>query len=98
MRSEDGAGGDGSASSDGSDATQRETTGPLPPTLRLVDPPAEQRYVTCLPLVPLEAAAGAFSDVQHVEDDDFDWVTVESGHRLRRGMFVAQVIGKSMEP
>ena len=98
LRSEDGAGGDGSASSDGSDSTQRETTGPLPPTLRLVDPPAEQRYVTCLPLVPLEAAAGAFSDVQHVEDDDFDWVTVESGHRLRRGMFVAQVVGKSMEP
>ena len=77
----------------------REAAGALPPTLRLVDPPpARQRYVTCLPLVPLKAAAGAFSDVQRVEDDDFDWVTVESGHRLRRGMFVAQVVGKSMEP
>ena len=92
LRSEDGAGGDGS------DATQRETTGSLPPTLRLVDPPAEQRYMTCLPLVPLKAAAGAFSDVQRVDDDDFDWVAFESGHRLRRGMFVAQVVGKSMEP
>ena len=92
LRSEDGAGGDGS------DATQRETTDPLLPTLRLVDPPAEQRYVTCLPLVPLKAAAGAFSDVQRVDDDDFDWVRFESGHRLRRGMFVAQVVGKSMEP
>ena len=86
LRSDDGAG------------TEREATGTLPPTLRLVDPPAEQRYATCLPLVPLEAAAGAFSDVQRVEDDDFDWVTVEAGHRLRRGMFVAQVVGKSMEP
>ena len=83
----------------GDDAgTEREAIGALPPTLRLVDPPAEQRYVTCLPLVPLKAAAGAFSDVQHVEDDDFEWVEVESGRRLRRGMFVAQVVGKSMEP
>ena len=76
----------------------REPTGALPPTLRLVDPPAGQRYVTCLPLVPLKAAAGTFSDIQHVEDGDFDWVSVESGHRLRHGMFVAQVVGKSMEP
>ena len=78
--------------------TERGATGTLPPTLRLVDPPAEQRYATCLPLVPLKAAAGAFSDIQHVDDDDFEWVEVESGRRLRRGMFVAQVVGKSMEP
>ena len=77
---------------------EREVTSALPPTLRLVEPPAEQRYSTCLPLVPLKAAAGAFSNIQHVEDDDFDWVTIESTHRLRRGMFVAQVVGKSMEP
>ena len=77
---------------------ERKVTGALPPTLRLVEPPAEQRYSTCLPLVPLKAAAGAFSNIQHVEDDDFDWVTIESTRRLRRGMFVAQVVGKSMEP
>ena len=82
---------------DGAD-TEREAIRGLPPTLRLVDPPAEQRYTTCLPLVPLKAAAGAFSDIQHVEDDDFEWVAVESRRRLRRGMFVAQVLGKSMEP
>ena len=28
----------------------------------------------------------------------FEWVAVESRHRLRPGMFVAQVVGKSMEP
>ena len=65
---------------------------------RTVEPAPEDRYVTRVPLVPLKAAAGAFSDQQHIEDDDFEWVAVESRHRLRKGMFVAQVVGKSMEP
>ena len=77
---------------------ESDETRTLPATLRLVEPPVEQRYSTCLPLVPLKAAAGAFSNIQHVDDDDFDWVAIESTHRLRRGMFVAQVVGKSMEP
>ncbi|MFH1043514.1 MAG: S24 family peptidase [Pseudomonadota bacterium] len=65
---------------------------------RVVQPRPEERYATCVPLVPLKAAAGAFSDPQHVEDDGFEWVAVECRHRLRPGMFVAQVVGKSMEP
>jgi SOS-response transcriptional repressor LexA len=51
-----------------------------------------------VPLVPLKAAAGAFGDPQHVEDHGFEWVAVETRQRLRPGMFVAQVVGKSMEP
>ena len=70
----------------------------LAPRLRVVEARAEDRYVTCVPLVPLKAAAGAFSDPQHVEDGAFEWVRVESRHRLRPGMFVAEVAGKSMEP
>ena len=66
-----------------------------PPT---IEPAPEDRYVTCVPLVPLRAAAGGFSDLQNIEDDDFEWVAVESRYRLRNGMFVAQVVGKSMEP
>ena len=31
-------------------------------------------------------------------DDGFDWATVDTKRRLRPGMFVAQVVGKSMEP
>ena len=54
--------------------------------------------MTCVPLVPLKAAAGAFSDPQHIADDDFAWAAVETRRRLRRGMFAAQVVGKSMEP
>ena len=70
----------------------------LPPQLRLVEPDPAERYTTCVPLVPLKAAAGAFTDPQQVDDGDFAWVTVETSRRLRPGMFVAQVIGQSMEP
>ena len=65
---------------------------------RTVEPALEDRYVTCVPLVRLMAAGGGFSDPKHIEDDDFEWVAVESRHRLLKGMFVAQVVGKSMEP
>jgi len=68
------------------------------PNLRIVQPRPEERYVTCVPLVPLKAAAGMFSDPQHVEDDHWEWVALDPKRRLRPGMFVAQVVGKSMEP
>jgi type I restriction enzyme, R subunit len=77
----------------------RSDTGPeLPARLRIVEPKPEERYVTCVPLVPLKVAAGAFGDPHHVEEDGFEWVSVDVRHRLRRGMFVAQVVGQSMEP
>jgi type I restriction enzyme R subunit len=66
-----------------------------PPT---VQPRIEDRYVTCVPLVPLKAAAGSFSDPQAVEEDEVDWVAVSVKRPLSRGMFVAQVTGHSMEP
>jgi type I restriction enzyme R subunit len=68
------------------------------PKLRLVEGAPKNRYVKCVPLVPLKAAAGAFSDPQHVAADDFEWVEMESERRLHPGMFVAQVVGRSMEP
>jgi type I restriction enzyme, R subunit len=70
----------------------------LPPRLRLVEGRPEERYVSCVPLVPLKVAAGAFSDPQNVAGNDFEWVAVESRRQLGRGMFVAQVVGESMEP
>ena len=79
-------------------AAPRGGTTATRPKLRIVQPHPEERYVTCVPLVPLKAAAGAFSDPQHVEDDNWEWVAVDSKRRLRPGMFVAQVVGKSMEP
>jgi type I restriction enzyme R subunit len=71
---------------------------PMPPGLRVVDCRPEDRYASCVPLVPLKAAAGAFGDPQHIEDDGYEWVEVPLRHRLRPGMFVTQVIGQSMEP
>jgi len=62
------------------------------------EPKPGERYVNCVPLVPLKAAAGAFSDPQHIVDDGLEWTGVSTRHRLRPGMFVAQVVGKSMEP
>ena len=77
---------------------QPASPAPIPFLPRTVKPTPKERYVTCVPLVPLKAAAGAFGDPQHVEDGQFEWVEVKSSHRLRRGMFVAQVVGQSMEP
>lgn len=77
---------------------ERGGTNALAPRLRMVEPRPEERYVTCVPLVPLKVAAGAFSDPQHIDDAGFAWAAVETGHHLRRGMFVAQVVGRSMEP
>jgi len=67
-------------------------------TLRVVTPLPEDRYRTCVPLVPLQAAAGAFGDPQHVNDDEWEWVELDVGRSLRPGMFVAKVVGHSMEP
>ena len=79
------------------DAGPSDTRAPVLP-FRVVQPNPAERYVTCVPLVPLEAAAGTFGKTQHVEDDDWPWVKIDTDRRLRPGMFVAHVVGRSMEP
>ena len=49
-----------------------------------------------MPLYTLQAAAGGFSDEQQVEPDG--WVVPKTSRSLGEGMFVAQVVGRSMEP
>ena len=80
------------------DAVSEGTAKVVPFRPRTVEPAPEDRYVPCVPLVPLKVAAGGFGDQQYIEDDDFEWVAVESRHSLRKGMFVAPVVGKFMEP
>ena len=66
---------------------------------RLVAGRREDRYVTCVPLVPLAAAAGAFSAPQNVaEDEDWEWVELHPKRPLTQGMFVARIAGRSMQP
>ena len=78
------------------DDEQGEPQRPSPPALRLVQPQPQDRFVTCVPLVPLRAAAGAFSDVQWVEDGEWQWVALEGRRKPAPGLFVAQVVGESL--
>ncbi len=70
-----------------------------PPLLILFDPPEAERFVTCVPLFELEAAAGAFGPEQPEVDpaEQHTWLPV-SGRRLTRDMFALRVVGRSMEP
>lgn len=53
-------------------------------------------FVNCVPLYDLKAAAGHFSDEQQVSSSDIEWVQLPDAFRHRRDLFVAQVIGESM--
>jgi phage repressor protein C with HTH and peptisase S24 domain len=63
--------------------------------IRLVSREMARPFETHLPVYSLGAAAGKFGEGRDVAEDG--WVEVP-GMRLREGMFVAQVVGKSMEP
>ncbi len=68
----------------------------LPKGLRLVVPTAAECYVSCVPLISLKAAAGAFSETQALDDADSEWVELVGTTRITPGLFVAQVVGESM--
>jgi len=61
-----------------------------------VEPLPVRRFTTHLPLYSLRAAAGKFGADEEVEQED--WVRAPEGMRLYEGMFVAHVVGHSMEP
>jgi len=70
---------------------------------RLVEPKPETRWVECVPVTSLKAAAGGFSDEQVVEDLfpaelGEHWAAFEWPSNFAEGMFVAQVQGRSKEP
>lgn len=58
---------------------------------------AVKPFDTHLPLYTLRAAAGRFGEERAVEIEPEDWVPAPGG-RLDEGMFVARVVGRSMEP
>lgn len=55
-------------------------------------------FVNALPVVPLKAAAGGFSELQLIEQtpEAFDWIRAPDFIRPKPGMFIAQVTGESM--
>jgi phage repressor protein C with HTH and peptisase S24 domain len=59
------------------------------------DVPVEP-FRTHLPLYSLRAAAGRLGEEMQAEEED--WVRAPEGIRLDPGMFVAHVVGRSMEP
>ena len=64
----------------------------LPPRLRIVAPRPEDCYVTCVPLVPLEAAAGAFGEVVA----EVVWRSRLGGGGIRRPKGSARHLATSM--
>jgi type III restriction enzyme len=73
------------------------------PSFRLIQNPMPlERWKTCVPVVPLKLAASPFSAEEQSEapfaDWTEDWAEVPKGVSVAPGMFVAQVLGKSMEP
>lgn len=53
-------------------------------------------YVNALPVIGLKFAAGAFGDSQVFDPADADWVAAPDGVKPEQGLFIAQVIGESM--
>jgi SOS-response transcriptional repressor LexA len=61
-----------------------------------VEPVQVERYRTHVPLFSLRAAAGGLGE--EMESVAEDWVPVPEGMRVGNDVFVAHVVGKSMEP
>jgi len=55
-----------------------------------------REYSTHLPLYNVRAAAGGYGDHQSAELES--WVEIPEGLPVRKGHFVARVVGQSMEP
>ncbi|MCP4200951.1 MAG: DEAD/DEAH box helicase family protein [bacterium] len=66
-----------------------------------VEPKPEERFSICVPLTTLRAAAGSWSEEQASLDPAEwadEWITWETSTKFEPGMFVAKVLGDSMEP
>lgn len=73
---------------------------------RILQPLLVKPYENCVPLYDLEVAAGLFSDEQSVVEvpqagdigaiDQYEWVELPDVFRPQSGLFVAKVIGESM--
>jgi hypothetical protein len=79
---------------EGSDSAAAAAPGPSYP-FPVFGPEEVEPFVDAVPLVPLEAAAGEFSDEQWLRAQEL-WVRLEGTGRIEPGMFIARVRGESM--
>jgi len=73
---------------------------------RRLEPTAARPFENCVPLYDLAVAAGTFSEGQSVDEvglgdegrrpGDFTWVELPEEFKPQRGLFVAKVVGESM--
>lgn len=78
----------------GAEKAPRRDSNVLPFTR--VDRKRVKPFKNAVPLVDLKLAAGLFSDVQSFDVDDAEWIELPDIYRPQPGMFVAQVVGESM--
>jgi DUF2075 family protein len=64
--------------------------------LRRVTKEEREAGVVAAPVIDLQIAAGDFSGAQALDDDAKDWVALPDWVRPQPGLFVAQVVGESM--
>ncbi len=75
-------------------------------TLKLVEQAQVKPYINAVPICSLDVAAGLFSKTQsaaelpqpgdHVNIGQYQWVELPDSFRIRPGLFVARVVGESM--
>jgi hypothetical protein len=75
-------------------------------TLRLVETAQVEPYINAVPICDLDVAAGSFSETQsaaelpqvgdRVNIGQYQWVELPDSFRIRPGLFVAKVVGESM--
>jgi len=63
---------------------------------RIVPPEEVRPFENAVPVYELKAAAGGFSEEQQADPGRFEWAELPDYYRPRPGMFVAQVVGESM--
>nr|MBK7067707.1 hypothetical protein [Deltaproteobacteria bacterium] len=76
-------------------APTRRDPAAVPAPFKIVQPKARERFVTCVPC-SARPRRGGFQP--GASDPSTTWVTPPTRRKLREGMFVARVIGRSMEP
>ena len=74
--------------------TSKKTLNVIP--LQLVSREERNAGIAAAPLVDLRFAAGSFSDPQAFEDQAVDWVALPDWISPQPGLFIAQVVGESM--